>query len=127
MRHRISDASVACFFHFALDAAPKRVRATVRPRMAERINKAEVRHVAQLAHLSLSDDEIDTMQTQLDSILDSMATLAKLDTEGVSPTEHAIDLVCPLRDDAPRPSLRREEVLRAAARSDAFAFAVPKV
>lgn len=95
--------------------------------MAERIGKAEVRHVAKLAHLSLSEEETDTMRAQLDSILDSMATLAKLDTEGVEPTQHAIDLVCPLRADEPRPSSRREEVLRAAARSEAGAFAVPKV
>ncbi|MDQ3031930.1 MAG: Asp-tRNA(Asn)/Glu-tRNA(Gln) amidotransferase subunit GatC [Myxococcota bacterium] len=95
--------------------------------MAERIGKAEVRHVAKLAHLSLSDEETETMRAQLDSILDSMATLAKLDTAGVPPTQHAIDMICPLREDVPRPSLRREEVLRAAARTDAGAFAVPKV
>lgn len=95
--------------------------------MAERISKAEVSHVAKLAHLALDEHEVATMQTQLDSILDSMATLAKLDTEGVPPTQHAIDLVCPLREDVPRPSLRREEALRAAARSEAGAFAVPKV
>lgn len=95
--------------------------------MAERIGTAEVRHVAKLAHLALSDEETETMRAQLDSILDSMANLAKLDTAGVPPTQHAIEMVCPLRDDSPRASLRREEVLRAAARTDAGAFAVPKV
>jgi aspartyl-tRNA(Asn)/glutamyl-tRNA(Gln) amidotransferase subunit C len=95
--------------------------------MTQRIGLPEVRHVASLARLALDEPELQTMQAQLDSILDSMATLAKLDTEGVEPTQHAIAMVCPLREDVPRSSLRREEVLRAAARSDAGAFAVPKV
>lgn len=95
--------------------------------MTERIGKAEVQHVARLAHLSLTDEETDTMRAELDSILDSMATLAKLETEGVEPTQHAIQMICPLRADVPRPSLRREEALRAAARTEAGAFAVPKV
>jgi aspartyl-tRNA(Asn)/glutamyl-tRNA(Gln) amidotransferase subunit C len=95
--------------------------------MAERIGKAEVQHVAKLAHLSLSEEETHAMRAQLDSILDSMATLAKLATEGVPPTQHAIEMLCPLRADVPRPSLRREEALRAAARTEAGAFAVPKV
>ena len=95
--------------------------------MTQRIGLDEVRHVASLARLALDENEVRTMQAQLDSILDSMATLAKLDTEGVPPTQHALEMVCPLREDVPRPSLRREEALRAAARSEAGAFAVPKV
>jgi aspartyl-tRNA(Asn)/glutamyl-tRNA(Gln) amidotransferase subunit C len=101
--------------------------------MTQRIGLDEVRHVASLARLALDEDpaleqdELRTMQAQLGSILESMAALARLDTEGVEPTQHAIAMVCPLRDDEPRPSLRREEVLRAAARSEAGAFAVPKV
>jgi aspartyl-tRNA(Asn)/glutamyl-tRNA(Gln) amidotransferase subunit C len=94
---------------------------------ARRIGLPEVRHVAKLAHLALGEDELHTMQEQLDSILDSMATLARLDTEGVEPTSSAIATHCKLREDVPRPSLRREEVLRAAAKSEAGAFAVPKV
>lgn len=95
--------------------------------MTQRIDQDEVRRVAVLARLALDEDEVRTMQAQLDSILDSMAALAKLDTEGVPPTQHALEMVCPLRDDVPHACLRREEVLRAAARSEAGAFAVPKV
>lgn len=95
--------------------------------MNERIGKDEVRRIARLARLALSEDEVSTMQAQLASILDSMATLAKLDTEGVPPTQHAIPMIAPLRDDEIAPSLRREEALRAAARSEDGAFAVPKV
>src|SRR5688572_18813335 len=93
----------------------------------QRIDLAEVRRVAALARLALEEPEVATMQKQLDSILDSMATLAKLDVAGVEPTYHAVEMICPLREDAVRPSLHREEVLRAAARSEAGAFAVPKV
>jgi aspartyl-tRNA(Asn)/glutamyl-tRNA(Gln) amidotransferase subunit C len=95
--------------------------------MAERISLEEVRHVAQLARLALDEGELGAMQKQLDSILDSMATLEKLDTKGVEPTYHAVEMVCPLRDDSPRPSLHRDEVLRASAKTEAGAFAVPKV
>lgn len=95
--------------------------------MSQRIDLDEVRRVASLARLALEEEELRTMQAQLGSILDSMAALAKLDTEGVPPTQHAIEMVCPLREDVPHVTLRREEVLRAAARSEAGAFAVPKV
>ena len=95
--------------------------------MSQRIGLDEVRHVAGLARLALDEGVLRTMQAQLDSILDSMATLERLDTTGVEPTYHAVDMVCALRDDRVVPSLRRGEVLRAAARSDAGAFAVPRV
>jgi aspartyl-tRNA(Asn)/glutamyl-tRNA(Gln) amidotransferase subunit C len=95
--------------------------------MSSRIGLPEVRHVAKLAHLALSDDEAQLMQQQLDSILDSMAKLAELDTQGVEKTEHAIPMTCALRPDVPRVSLSHHEVMRAAPRSDAGAIAVPKV
>lgn len=95
--------------------------------MSQRIGLAEVRHVAGLARLALEQDEVETMRAELDSILDSMASLDRLDVSGVQPTYHAVEMICPLREDVPRPSLHREEVLRAAARSEAGAFAVPKV
>jgi aspartyl-tRNA(Asn)/glutamyl-tRNA(Gln) amidotransferase subunit C len=95
--------------------------------MSQRIRLDEVRRVAGLARLALDESEVATMQAQLDSILDSMAALAALDVSGVTPTYHAVEMICPLREDLPQPSLRREEVLRAAARIEAGAFAVPKV
>lgn len=95
--------------------------------MTTRIDPSEVRRVAALARLALDEDEAAMLQSQLGSILDSMASLAKLDVAGIEPTYHAIETSCPLREDEPRPPLHRAEVLRAAARSEAGAFAVPKV
>jgi aspartyl-tRNA(Asn)/glutamyl-tRNA(Gln) amidotransferase subunit C len=95
--------------------------------MSERISLDEVRKVAMLARLALSEDELERMRGDLDGILDWMAALAKLDTAGVEPTFHAVEMTTPLRDDEPTDGLRRVEALRAAARSDQGGFAVPKV
>lgn len=92
-----------------------------------RIGLDEVRRVARLARLSLSEDETQQMQARLDAILDYMATLERLDTSDVPPTYHALEMICPLRADEVVQPLRREEILRATAKSDAGAFAVPKV
>lgn len=95
--------------------------------MSERISLDEVRKVAKLARLALSDEELERMRGDLDGILDWMATLAKLDTSGVEPTFHAVEMVSALREDVPAEGLRHHEALRAAARSDQGGFAVPKV
>jgi aspartyl-tRNA(Asn)/glutamyl-tRNA(Gln) amidotransferase subunit C len=95
--------------------------------MTERISLTEVRKVASLARLSLSDAELERMRGELDGILDWMTALSALDTSGVEPTYHAVEMVTPLREDVEQPSLRHAEALRAAARTEAGAFAVPKV
>lgn len=93
----------------------------------ERISLDEVKKVAKLARLRLQDDELTRMRGELDAILDSMSALGKLDVEGVPPTFLVLESGTPLRPDVPRDGLRRAEVLRAAAASEAGAFAVPKV
>jgi aspartyl-tRNA(Asn)/glutamyl-tRNA(Gln) amidotransferase subunit C len=95
--------------------------------MTRHIGLDELRRIASLARLALEDAELRMMHAQIDSILDSMATLNRLDTTDVPPTYHAVEMVCPLRDDVPQPPLHREEVLRAAPRTEAGAFAVPQV
>ena len=95
--------------------------------MTTRISEKEVEHVARLARLALGPGDVKKMQGELEGILAFMATLAKLDTEGVPPTTHSIEMSVPLREDHPTPSLARNEVLAAAAKSEAGAFAVPKV
>lgn len=95
--------------------------------MTERISLQEVRKVASLARLSLSDDALETMRNQLDGILDWMTALNALDTTGIEPTYHAVEMAASLREDVVRPGLRREEALRGSAKSEAGAFAVPKV
>jgi aspartyl-tRNA(Asn)/glutamyl-tRNA(Gln) amidotransferase subunit C len=106
----------------------------------ERISLDEVKKVAKLARLhhplpqgtghagiGLSDAELEQMRGELDAILDSMSALSKLDVEGVPPTFLVLETGSPLRADIPREGIRREEALRAAASSEAGAFAVPKV
>jgi len=92
-----------------------------------RITKEEVRHVAALARLSLTEDEIETMRSQLDSILDYMASLDELDVADVEPTFHSVADQTPLRADQTRPSMLRSEALRAAPSAKQGGFAVPLV
>ena len=91
------------------------------------ISRQEVEHVARLARLSLAPEDIKKMQGELEGILAFMATLEKLDTNGVPPTTHSIEMSVPLREDRHVQSLSHHEVLAAAAKSEAGAFAVPKV
>jgi aspartyl-tRNA(Asn)/glutamyl-tRNA(Gln) amidotransferase subunit C len=96
--------------------------------MAEpKLTLEEVRKVARLARLALTDDEADTMRAQLEQILTYMAELDGVDVSGVEPTYHAIPMDAPLRPDVIRPGLPREEALAAAPASEAGGFAVPKV
>ncbi|MFW5920516.1 MAG: Asp-tRNA(Asn)/Glu-tRNA(Gln) amidotransferase subunit GatC [Polyangiales bacterium] len=92
-----------------------------------KISLDEVRHVAELARLELSDDEAQTMRAQLDDILRYMAELDAVDVEGVEPTYHAIPMDAPLRRDVVQPSLPREETLAAAPAQAEGGFAVPRV
>jgi aspartyl-tRNA(Asn)/glutamyl-tRNA(Gln) amidotransferase subunit C len=95
--------------------------------MTARITEKEVEHVARLARLALTAEDVKKMQGELEGILAFMATLEKLDTTGVPPTTHSIEMSVPLRADVHVQSLSHGEVLAAAAKSEAGAFAVPKV
>lgn len=91
------------------------------------ITREEVRHVAHLARLDLAEDVLDKMAEQLDGILGYMETLNRIDTEGITPTAHAVTLQTPMREDERRPHLRREEALANAPEQDEENFLVPKV
>jgi aspartyl-tRNA(Asn)/glutamyl-tRNA(Gln) amidotransferase subunit C len=96
--------------------------------MAEpKLTLDEVRRVARLARLALTDAEAETMRAQLEHILGYMAELDAVDVSAVEPTYHAIPLDAPLRPDVVRPGLPREEALAAAPATEAGGFAVPKV
>ena len=91
------------------------------------ISRQDVQHVARLARLHLSDDELDRMREQLDAILAYVDKLRQLDVEGVEPTSHAVPLVDVMRDDALAPCLTQDEALaNAPDRVDAF-FRVPRI
>jgi len=95
--------------------------------MNEKISREEVRHVADLARLELSEQEELRMTEQMNQILGYMDQLNELNTEGVSPTTHAIELRNVFREDEVRESLPREQALANAPQSDGVNFLVPKV
>jgi len=91
------------------------------------ISKDEVRHLAHLARIGLSDKEIESFQGQLEGILAYVDKLKGLDVDAIEPTAHVLDLKDVLRPDESRPSLDPEKALRAAPqRKDGF-YKVPKV
>jgi aspartyl-tRNA(Asn)/glutamyl-tRNA(Gln) amidotransferase subunit C len=91
------------------------------------LSREEVIHVARLARLHLSDEELERMREQLDAILAYIDKLRELDVEGVEPTSHAVPLINVMRDDAVVPCLSQEEALaNAPDRADAF-FRVPRI
>ncbi|TML05570.1 MAG: Asp-tRNA(Asn)/Glu-tRNA(Gln) amidotransferase subunit GatC [Actinobacteria bacterium] len=72
------------------------------------IDREQVLHVARLARLELSEDEVGRMTTELSKILDHIEKIGELDLEGVPPTSHVVEVTGALRADVPRPSLPRE-------------------
>jgi len=91
------------------------------------ITSDEVRHIAMLARLALTDDEIDAFAGQLTAVLEHANDVAALDTSGVPATAHPLPLVNVLRDDVARPCLDRDEVLAAAPAAEAGRFRVPRI
>ena len=84
-------------------------------------------HLGRLARLALTEEEKVLFAGQLDNILKYVEKLNELDTAGVEPTSHVIALNNVMREDAPRPSLDREEALQNAPdKTDAF-YRVPKI
>jgi aspartyl-tRNA(Asn)/glutamyl-tRNA(Gln) amidotransferase subunit C len=89
------------------------------------IGREQVLHVAKLARLRLSEDEIETMSRELSGILDHIEKIEELDLEDVEPTSHVVALENVLRADEPRPSWPRERVLEAAPDAGDGGFRVP--
>ncbi|MFZ0477109.1 MAG: Asp-tRNA(Asn)/Glu-tRNA(Gln) amidotransferase subunit GatC [Halobacillus sp.] len=92
-----------------------------------RISKDEVKHVANLARLAITEDEADTFTKQLDDIITYAEQLNELDTEGVAPTTHVLDLKNVLRKDEPKEWLNKEDVLKNAPEHKDGQFKVPSV
>ncbi len=78
---------------------------------AEILSEDDVRHIARLAALRISDDEIRTMREQLSDILSHFNTLAEIDTEGVPPTGHTNDAHSVMREDVKKPAMERDVTL----------------
>jgi len=95
--------------------------------MASRITRADVEHVAQLARLALSEEEIASLTQELGAILEHAAQVSALDTHDVPPTAHPLPLVNVFRPDEARPGLPRAEVLAAAPEAQDDRFRVPRI
>jgi aspartyl-tRNA(Asn)/glutamyl-tRNA(Gln) amidotransferase subunit C len=89
------------------------------------ITRAQVEHVARLAHLALSEEELERLGGQLDAILEAVGKVSELDLADVEPTSHPLDLVNVWREDEPRPSLPREDALANAPETEGGFFKVP--
>jgi aspartyl-tRNA(Asn)/glutamyl-tRNA(Gln) amidotransferase subunit C len=89
------------------------------------ISREEVLHVAKLARLALSEEELDRFSEQLNAILEAIGKVSELDLSDVPPTSHPLALVNVVDSDQPRPSLAREQALANAPESEAGAFRVP--
>jgi aspartyl-tRNA(Asn)/glutamyl-tRNA(Gln) amidotransferase subunit C len=89
------------------------------------IDRSEVLHVARLARLELTEDEVERMTSELSKVLDYIEKIGELDLEGVPPTSHVVEVTDALRDDEPRPSLPREEALAPAPAVADDGFEVP--
>ncbi|HEX5609868.1 MAG TPA: Asp-tRNA(Asn)/Glu-tRNA(Gln) amidotransferase subunit GatC [Solirubrobacterales bacterium] len=89
------------------------------------IEREQVLHVAKLARLRLSDEEVERMAGELSGILEHVDRIGNLDLEGVEPTSHVVALENVLRPDEPRPSWPREAILAPAPEPQDGSFRVP--
>jgi aspartyl-tRNA(Asn)/glutamyl-tRNA(Gln) amidotransferase subunit C len=91
------------------------------------LSRDDVIHVAHLARLDLTEEEVELFTAQLRTVLDHAADVASLDLSHLEPSSHPIALENVLRRDEPRPSLDRDEVLAAAPAVEDHRFRVPRI
>jgi aspartyl-tRNA(Asn)/glutamyl-tRNA(Gln) amidotransferase subunit C len=91
------------------------------------ITRAEVAHLARLARLALSDDELDRMVSQLDVILGAVARVGEVAAADIPPTSHSVPLTNVFRPDEVRPSLSPEAALSGAPAAEDGRFRVPRI
>ncbi|MDQ3876108.1 MAG: Asp-tRNA(Asn)/Glu-tRNA(Gln) amidotransferase subunit GatC [Actinomycetota bacterium] len=89
------------------------------------LSREEVLHVAELARLALSEDEVERLRGQLSAILEAVGTVAELDLSDVEPTSHPLDVVNVWGKDEPRPSLALDDALANAPDREGGFFRVP--
>jgi aspartyl-tRNA(Asn)/glutamyl-tRNA(Gln) amidotransferase subunit C len=89
------------------------------------ISREDVLHVAELARLALTEEEIERLQSELSAILEAVGKVSELDLAAVQPTSHPLAVVNVWDDDEPRPSLSLDEVLANAPETEDDHFRVP--
>lgn len=95
--------------------------------MSKDIDLDLVRHIGKLSRIELTDEQVKTLAGQLAGILEYFGKLQELDTSGVEPMAHAVDLHNVLAEDLPAESLTVEQALANAPQRDGDFFMVPKV
>jgi aspartyl-tRNA(Asn)/glutamyl-tRNA(Gln) amidotransferase subunit C len=91
------------------------------------ISEEQVRHVALLARLRLTDEQVASYGEDLNTILGHIDSIQKLDLEGVEPTAHPLDVCNAMRADEVRPGLDREAALKNAPEAREGAFVIPRI
>jgi len=91
------------------------------------IEEKDVKHIANLARLELTDEEVKKFSSQLGSILEHVANMSELDTSKVKPTAHAVALSNVLREDKVNHEVSREKALSNAPEEEEGAFKVPRI
>jgi aspartyl-tRNA(Asn)/glutamyl-tRNA(Gln) amidotransferase subunit C len=91
------------------------------------LSRADVEHVAHLARLGLTGDELARLEGELNHILDQFAVLSSIETDHIPPTAQTIELANILRDDVVQPSLAVDDVLANAPERSGDHFAVPAI
>ena len=89
------------------------------------ITREEVLHVAKLASLELTDDEVERLTGELSAILEAVSKVSELDLTDVPPTSHPLELVNAWAEDEPRPSLPLDDVFANAPAREGDLFKVP--
>lgn len=89
------------------------------------LSRDQVLHVARLARLELTDEEVERFGSELSKVLDHIEKIGELDLEAVEPTSHVVEIENVLRADEPRPSLPREKALESAPDAALGGFRVP--
>ena len=91
------------------------------------ISRDEVAHLARLARLAVTEDELDTFAGQLAVILESVATVSEVAADDIPPTSHAVPLTNVFRDDEIRPGLTQQQALAGAPAAEDGRFRVPRI
>ena len=91
------------------------------------ISRDEVAHLARLARLAVTDDELDLFAGQLDAILNAVAQVSEVSQQDVPPTSHAVPLTHVFREDVVRPCLTQQQALAGAPAAEEGRFRVPRI
>ena len=93
----------------------------------KRISKEDVKYVAKLAELEFNDKDTEKFTSQLDKILDHIANISSVNTEGIPPTSHVLDVKNIFREDVIKKSVTQESALKNAPDRQSDGFKVPKI